>query len=121
MIRSRFLKKHQLQYETYPDAEDFKLWAEIAKCRGQFYVDTQTLLYCHSVNEQEDEQKQQSSENIIWEIVDFLAKDSPELNVILTNFKKLEHKGIMTQQDLIAFFVIFYKKTNVFLTNTDVF
>lgn len=71
MIRNRFLKEHQLQYETYPDAEDFKLWIEIAKRGGQFYVDTQTLLSCHAVNEPEDEQNRQSSENIIREIVDF--------------------------------------------------
>lgn len=110
MIRNRFLKEHQLQYETYPDAEDFKLWIEIAKRGGQFYVDTQTLLSCHAVNEPEDEQNRQSSENIIREIVDFLANDSPELNLILTSFKKLEHKGMMTQQDIIAFFYHFLQK-----------
>jgi len=73
MIRNQFLKEHQLRYENYSDAEDFKLWAEIAKRGGQFYIDTQTLLSCHAANQQEDEQKLRSSENVIHEIVEFLV------------------------------------------------
>jgi len=110
MIRNQFLKEHQLSYENYPDAEDFKLWAEIAKHGGLFYVDTQTLNYCHATNHQEIEQKQQTSETIINEIIAFLANRSPELKVILKNFKKLEEKEMMTQLDIVAFFHNFFMK-----------
>lgn len=112
MIRKSFLTEHQLQYENYPDVEDFKLWTEIAKHGGQFYVDTQQLLYCHVTNEQVDEQKQkelkQSSENIIHEIIECLVDMNhhtcPELRHTLENFKQLQNKGMITQQEATVFF-----------------
>jgi len=110
MIRNQFLKEHRLRYEDYPDAEDFKLWTEIAKRGGNFYVDTQSLLYCHATNHQENKQQLQTSETFINEIVEFLAKRSPELDVILKNFKKLKEKEMMTQQDIVAFFHNFFMK-----------
>ena len=109
MMRKQFLNEHCLQYENCPDAEDFKLWAEIAMRGGQFYVDTQNLLYCPAINRQEDE-KQGSPESIINGIVEFLAKDSPELSVILASFKKLKDKEMMTQQDIVGFFHHFFMK-----------
>lgn len=110
MIRNSFLKEHQLQYETYPGDEEFKLWVEIAKREGQFYVDTQTLLFSHTGCESEDRKNCLLSKNIIDEIVDFLVKGSPELNTISLSFKSLRDRGMMTQQEIIAFFYRFFEK-----------
>ena len=44
MLRKAFLIKHNLHYENYPHVEDFKLWTEIAKKNGVFYVDSRMLL-----------------------------------------------------------------------------
>lgn len=42
--KEHFLILHHLQYEDYPDAEDHKLWFEIARRKGIFYVEAQPLL-----------------------------------------------------------------------------
>lgn len=44
MMRKEFLIKNNLRYEDYPFTEDYKLWFEIAKKGGVFYVEPQTLL-----------------------------------------------------------------------------
>lgn len=44
MIRKCFLQEHQLKYEYYNYAEDFKLWSEVAKAGGVFYVVPRVLL-----------------------------------------------------------------------------
>jgi glycosyltransferase involved in cell wall biosynthesis len=112
MIRKMFLEKHQLQYENYPDAEDFKFWTEMAKHGGQFYVDTQQLQYYFATDKRKNGQKQQSIEKITHEIVVFLTeingKNYPELPVILENFKMLQEKEMITQQDINRFFHHFF-------------
>jgi glycosyltransferase involved in cell wall biosynthesis len=44
MIRRSFLLENNLKYDNYPFVEDYKLWFEIAKKGGVFYIEPQTLL-----------------------------------------------------------------------------
>jgi glycosyltransferase involved in cell wall biosynthesis len=44
MIRKEFLILHDLKYQNYPFTEDYKLWFEIAKKGGVFYIEPQPLL-----------------------------------------------------------------------------
>ena len=44
MLRRSFLTRHRLRYKAYPYAEDFKLWTDIARLGGRFYVIPETLL-----------------------------------------------------------------------------
>ena len=44
MLRRSFLIRHRLRYKEYPYAEDFKLWTDIARLGGCFYVIPETLL-----------------------------------------------------------------------------
>ncbi len=44
MIRRSFLQKHRIKYKNYPYAEDFKLWTDIARHGGQFYVIPKPLI-----------------------------------------------------------------------------
>lgn len=45
MLRRSFLLRHGLRYaEGYPYAEDFRLWTEVARAGGGFYVVPETLL-----------------------------------------------------------------------------
>jgi len=44
MMRKEFLIKHNLRYVNYPHAEDYKLWCEIAKKDGKFYIEPTPLL-----------------------------------------------------------------------------
>lgn len=45
VLRKQFLMKHKLRYEPYFPADDYKLWIEIAKKGGQFYMFPHALLY----------------------------------------------------------------------------
>jgi len=44
MIRRDFLMTHKLSYQHYPYVEDYKLWVEIAKKKGSFYIVPKPLL-----------------------------------------------------------------------------
>lgn len=44
MIRKEFLDENNIVYKNYEASEDYKLWIDIAKLGGVFYVETQTLL-----------------------------------------------------------------------------
>lgn len=43
MLRADFLKKHHLRYKRYPYAEDYKLWADIARLGGKFFIIPKSL------------------------------------------------------------------------------
>ena len=43
MVRRQFLIENKLRYVNYPHAEDYKLWSEVAKKGGVFYVEPQAL------------------------------------------------------------------------------
>lgn len=45
MIRKNILEEHGLRYQDYYSAEDYKLWFEIAKTGGMFFIEPQTLLF----------------------------------------------------------------------------
>lgn len=122
LIRKAFLKEHRLQYEEgYPYAEDFKLWTEIAKQGGQFYIDNQRLLYYRmsesQLSSKRNQEQQQTSSRIIGELLDYLIdknrNEFPELPVILAEFKKLEQKAAVEPADIPQFFyTLFVKNKN---------
>lgn len=118
MLRKKFLDEHQLQYQPYPYAEDMKLWAEIAKCGGMFYIESQCLLdYRISENQVSTlyMNKQQETTTIIQkEIIDWLLEqnktDIPELSVAFNSLQGLETKGLIAFDDVFEIFQsIFYK------------
>lgn len=82
MIRKCFLMENQLSYEDYAYAENLKLWTEIAKLGGTFYIDNQPLLYyritgTQVTNQKRDEQKV-TAERILLEIVNYLLDKNKE-------------------------------------------
>jgi glycosyltransferase involved in cell wall biosynthesis len=44
LIRHDFLLENKIHYKRYPYAEDYKLWADISFCGGQFYVIPKPLI-----------------------------------------------------------------------------
>ena len=113
MVRKSFLNEHNLQCGI----DAFRFWAEIAKHGGQFYADTQTLLYSSQaeIDIEDDGKNKQSSETVINEIIEFLVdtngKNHPELRILLDNFRKLQNKEMMTQEEIvIGFFRSFFNK-----------
>ena len=45
MIRSEFIRIHHIKYKEYPYAEDYKLWTDITRIGGVFYVIPEPLFY----------------------------------------------------------------------------
>lgn len=118
MLRSGFLRRNSLKYENYLYAEDFKLWTEIAKLGGKFYVESQPLLY-YRISESQvstkyrDEQKK-ITEIIITEIIQYLMEQNkqeyPELSDLYNNFCKLQEKQLITKYEISAYFQNLFSK-----------
>ena len=112
MIRSNFLRKHSLKYEDYPYAEDYKLWSEIAKFGGQFYVENQPLHYYRisdgQVSNKYREQQKKTTEIIIKEIIAFLIEENkreyPELSDMYNNLCKLQKRQLLSAYEVSRFF-----------------
>lgn len=45
MLRKDFLIKYRLRYKRYPYAEDYKLWSDIARLGGEFYIIPEPLFH----------------------------------------------------------------------------
>ena len=121
MIRKNFLVEHQLYYEEYPYAEDFKLWSEIAKRGGTFYIENQPLLYYriseNQVTKRKKEEQKATSERILHEILNFLLDKNKEKYFELTELSKNLQK--LQQKELISFAKILQISHDIFVTNKN--
>lgn len=118
MIRTAFLREHKLQYENYAYAEDFKFWAEVAKLGGQFYIDSQPLLYYRisefQVSALKASEQKRVTELIIKEIMEYLiiqrSVEYPELKMSFETLEVLSNKGLMTKQEIMNLFQNIFKR-----------
>lgn len=102
MIRKAFLQEHHLQYEYYDYAEDYRLWSEIAKRGGVFYVIPISLLKYRTspdqVTQRKVEEQRETVLRIQSEILDYLVERCP--------FKKVKelYKNIddLNERDLVS-------------------
>lgn len=123
MIRSTFLRQYHLKYEHYQSAEDYKLWIEIIKCGGIFYVEPIPLLYyrlsINQVNYKKKEEQYNTSLCIQKEILDTLlelnSKEHLYLSLIREGMEHAEMDGLLTSRDISMYF---YK---LFLRNMKIF
>lgn len=65
MIKREIFQKHKLQYlSSYPYAEDYKLWEDIAALGGRFYIESYPLVFYRMTNDQISRQhKQEQNES----------------------------------------------------------
>lgn len=121
MIRNFFLKESQLSYENYAYAEDLKLWVEIAKLGGVFYIENQLLLYYRNsdtqISRQKNEEQKNATERILLEALQWLLNKNrlnyPELN---ENFKSLVK---LQERDLISYTGVLQILQTIFITNKN--
>ena len=112
MIRKKFLIENKLHYENYPYAEDYKLWIEIAKKGGIFYVESQPLLYYRisetQITQKKREEQIKTSEKILLEVLYYLIEknknDFPELMLIFEALDKLREKEMVPFNGLVEVF-----------------
>jgi glycosyltransferase involved in cell wall biosynthesis len=124
MIRKDFLCRHNLQFNDYPYAEDYKLWFEIAKQKGLFYIESQPLLYYRISDKRKNISKQKEQQETNWciqlEILSYLLeqnkKNYPELFDLYQNINLLHNRDLISKENIIKFFyTLFIRNRNKLL------
>lgn len=117
MYRTEFMRTHRLEYQSYEHAEDLKLWLEIARQGGVFYVEPQPLLY-YRISSQQITQKYRNGQiamtvRIKKEMVDYLIS---QLAAEKEELRKLQHGAeALISKELISdssYFDMFYEIFN---------
>jgi glycosyltransferase involved in cell wall biosynthesis len=118
MLRRSFLKDNNLKYEKYDQAEDYKLWFEIAKLKGQFFIEPQFLLKFRVSETQITHLKRETmigqTVKIKKEILNYLIEQehSGELKSLLEILKNLEKENIMPHDEIFRLFYNILKNIN---------
>ena len=118
MMRSEFLRNHALRYERYNHAEDYKLWFEIAKKGGVFFVEDQPLMFYRASESQvskihTDEQKETSC-RIRKEVLEYLvekAKDYQSIPLIKQGLELAEKEGLVTMKNMYEMLGVIFPKS----------
>lgn len=118
LIRRDFLNKYNLRYQQYHYAEDYKLWFEIAKRQGLFYIESQSLLYyrisSNQVSQANKEIQTMTSSIIRTEIIEYLIKqnasDYPQLENFYQGFSKLRGNRLLNDRLFFNFFYDFFNE-----------
>ena len=124
MMRAEFLRTHNLQYEDYEYAEDYKLWIEIAKKGGVFYVESQPLLYYRVSDQQMDAQKREEQEKtatkIKKEILEYLLElysvTYPSCKKMAEALRCAKNEELVTDDEIFDFFFTLFAKNKNQLT-----
>lgn len=120
-LRKSFLDKYNLKYERYQGAEDYKLWVEISKRGGKFYIDSFPLLY-YRINSAQvsfiDRGKQKETSDIIrQELLNYIVERAslvePLVYDIYSSLKKGFELGLIDIEYLMRFFYTFFRKNKI--------
>lgn len=112
MLRKDFLERHSIRYQRYAHAEDYKLWCEVAKCGGRFYVVPQVLLFYRmspgQVSQKYSAQQGETVLKIRHEFLDYLVRcaqaNRGELRHLWREMKVCCEKGVISEK---VFFGLF--------------
>jgi len=122
LIRNFFLMENQLHYEKkYVYAEDLKLWIEIAKLGGKFYIDNQVLLNYRisetQITNQKREEQKTTTERILFEVIEWLLErnkeNHPEIKGIFDSLIKLKEKELIGLAEILKIL------QKIFITNKN--
>lgn len=122
MMRSDFLKNNKLRYKEYPHAEDYKLWTDIAKRNGLFYVINDCLIKYRQSDTQIsyiNYQKQKDTARIIrLEVLHEVLKSSELLNIkelrkLFWQLLSINEKGLLAPEDIFQLFFKIFSRTEI--------
>lgn len=122
IMRADFWQEHQLHYQYYSAAEDYKLWFEMAKLGAVFYVIPQVLLLYQvsdtQVSKIKEKEQHSTSNRIRWEIIDYLIdsqSDKETLRTVYSHAQSLIKRKKETEIYFLRIFItIFCKKDYIF-------
>ena len=121
IIRKDFLEIHHIQYQHYDYAEDYKLWSEIAKKKGVFYIESQPLLHYriskNQVSHIKIEEQNTTSYNIQSEIIEYFINQNksyyPQLESLYSNLISMREDNLISPPMLSSlFYNLFAKNKN---------
>ena len=123
LTRTSFLKEHNLLYEEYTYAEDYKFWVEAAKLGAVFYLESQPLVYKRVDDSQVTIKHRgiqiQTSTKIKREILDFLCnknENRPALQAVSNAFCELFEDQLISEDDMIKILYTLFMKNKDKLT-----
>lgn len=129
LLRTDFMEQKGLKYEKdYIYAEDFKLWVEVAKRGGVFYVETQSLLYYRVSTEQISETRKEEQEKIAIKIkkesiaylIELNKDNYPSLFEIEASMQKARKEELLESKDICdLFYTLFMKNKNILNTGIN--
>jgi len=127
MIRRNFLSDRNLQYEHYACAEDYKLWFEVAKQKGVFYIESQPLLFYRisetQVSRSRQNEQQETGRRIRQEITEYLIEQKgnsyPEIKALFDNISALKVKKLFSPEDVFGFFYTLFTKNKLTLLSDE--
>lgn len=120
MIRKNFLELNGLSYENYPHAEDYKLWFEVAKKDGKFYVIPEELLQYRlssgQVSSVYHSEMAFTATNIKKEIIQHLIEERPnildcDLQMLYQSLNHISDSQLLSFDAITSlYFKIYHKK-----------
>lgn len=116
LIKKDFLFEHNIEYQNYPFVEDYKLWFDIAKVGGVFFVEPQELMMLRKSDTQvtvvKKKEMYKESIRLRKEILHYLLSkyEIGTLSNILSDFEELEKKKWMSNEEIFRFFVNIFSK-----------
>lgn len=112
LIKKDFLLRNRITYSFgYLWTEDYKLWFDIARQNGVFYIEPQELLFYRMSDEQVTKKKapemKESSLRLRTEILFFLLDryDRESLRRVYTDLHAVEKEGLIATEDIIQIFI----------------
>lgn len=124
MIRNEFLKKNFIQYGNYKYAADYKLWFDIARKGGCFFIESQPLLFYRVSDEQVShlhaEEQQACALQIRKEILLYWINNNKHLKCIsLLNeaFEMAIEEKVLTEKNVCDIFDFILPKNDITSVN----
>lgn len=120
MMRRDFVTNYSLKYKKkYIYAEDYKWWVEVAKLKGMFYIEPQSLHYYRISDGQASnkykEIQEKTSIRIKNEIINYLISGSSRKDILLELHDAMElakKNGLVDNKDIWTFFFNIFNNNN---------
>lgn len=116
LFRKSFITRHRIRYQDYAYAEDYKLYLEIARHGGGFYVEPQVLLFYRISDRQatkvHQRKMEETSRRVRQEVISLLLEKYPDEQVkhLVESLQEAEHSELLASESFNkVLFEIFYK------------
>ncbi len=124
MLRKSFLREHHIRYKRYPYAEDYKLWTDIARMGGEFYVIPQPLFLYRIGSSQVSYQhkKEQNDTRLIiqQEVIEELIRRlnhpvKKGITKLYHNLLELNEVGFVQGDEIVTTMYWLFRRTHFFV------